>query len=46
MEVEKEKEPDYKKFALEIKDMVRNLGRSNIIIKSHIEELIVKYNIK
>lgn len=35
----------YKSFAKEIKILVRSMGRSNVISKSEIEELIIKYDI-
>ena len=32
-------------FALELKILVRDLGRSNVISKRELEELLVKYDI-
>lgn len=36
---------NYKNFAIEIKRLVRNSGRSNMISIQEIENLIIKYGI-
>lgn len=37
---------NYKNFAIEVKRLVRNLGKTNFISPQDIEELIIKYNIR
>lgn len=36
----------FKEFALEVKKLIRNMGRTNVISISEIDELIVKYDIR
>jgi len=45
-EEKNEKQPKYEEFALEVKRLVRNAGKSNIIMVYLLDELIVRYNIK
>lgn len=35
----------YKDFIIEIKRLINNLGRTNFITPSQIDELFIKYNI-
>lgn len=37
---------NYKEFALEIKRLIRNLGKTNVVTIPEIDELIIKYDIK
>ena len=39
------KPQNLKKFAIEIKNLIRNLGRTNVIPIAEIDELFVKFNI-
>lgn len=43
---EDEREERFKEFSIEVKRMVRNSGKSNMIAVSDLDELIIKYNIK
>jgi len=40
-----EKCENYKNFSIEVKRLIRNLGKTNFISKEEIEELIKEYEI-
>ena len=43
---EKERLEQLEKFMEEMKKLVRNLGRTNFVSRSEVEELITKYDVK